>query len=72
MKKFILTTIDIYQKIIAVVLFNLGLKGDCRFSPTCSEYAKISIKEKGVIKGTQLAITRLLKCQPFYNSKQYV
>ena len=72
MKKIFLTTIDIYQKTIAVALFNLGLKGNCRFSPTCSEYAKIAIKEKGIIKGTRLAIFRLLKCQPFYNNKQYV
>ncbi len=66
MKKIILTLINFYQKIIAVALFNLGLKGSCRFYPTCSEYAKISIKEKGIIEGGKMAVIRLLKCQPFY------
>jgi putative membrane protein insertion efficiency factor len=66
MNKFITVTINIYQKTIAVVLFNLGLKGNCRFSPTCSEYAKNSISEKGILKGSYLSAIRLLKCQPFY------
>jgi putative membrane protein insertion efficiency factor len=66
MKKIITSAISIYQKTIAVILFNLGLKGDCRFSPTCSEYAKLSISEKGILKGSYLSVVRLLKCQPFY------
>jgi hypothetical protein len=69
MKKLLLTIISIYQATIAVVLFNLGLKGGCRFSPTCSEYAKKSIAEKGVLNGGKLAIIRIAKCQPFYNGK---
>jgi hypothetical protein len=66
MKKIILLIISLYQRTIAVVLFNLGLKGDCRFSPTCSEYAKLSISQKGILKGSCLSIVRVLKCQPFY------
>jgi hypothetical protein len=69
MKKISLFLITIYQKTIAVALFSLGLKGDCRFSPTCSEYAKLTISEKGLFKGGYLSIIRLLKCQPFYNGK---
>jgi putative membrane protein insertion efficiency factor len=66
MKKIILLIISLYQRTIAVVLFNLGLKGDCRFSPTCSEYAKLSISRKGILKGSYLSAVRVLKCQPFY------
>jgi putative membrane protein insertion efficiency factor len=69
MKKITLFLITVYQKTIAVGLFNLGLKGDCRFSPTCSEYAKLTISEKGLFRGGYLSIVRLLKCQPFYNGK---
>jgi len=69
MKKIVLFLITIYQKTIAVSLLSLGLKGDCRFSPTCSEYAKLTISEKGLFKGGYLSIARLLKCQPFYNGK---
>lgn len=66
MKKIILLIISLYQRTIAVVLFNLGLKGDCRFSPTCSEYAKLSVSQKGILKGSYLSMVRVLKCQPFY------
>jgi hypothetical protein len=66
MKKIILLIISLYQRTIAVMLFNLGLKGDCRFSPTCSEYAKLSVSQKGILKGSYLSIARVLKCQPFY------
>jgi hypothetical protein len=69
MKKIILFTINIYQRTIAVLLFNLGLKGDCRFSPTCSEYVKLSISQKGILKGSYLAVIRVLKCQPFYKGE---
>ncbi|HUD09913.1 MAG TPA: membrane protein insertion efficiency factor YidD [Patescibacteria group bacterium] len=69
MKKLTLFLISAYQRTIAVLLFNLGLKGNCRFSPTCSEYAKLSISQNGLAKGSYLAMIRLLKCQPFYNGK---
>jgi len=71
MKKIVLLTISFYQKILAVILFNLGLKGNCRFSPTCSEYAKKTISQKGIIKGTYLSFIRVLKCQPFYKINTY-
>jgi len=66
MNKLIIMAINIYQRTIAVALFNLGLKGNCRFSPTCSEYVKLSIFQKGIFKGSYLSAVRLLKCQPFY------
>ena len=66
MKKMLIQILNFYQKIIAVILLNLGLKGNCRFSPTCSEYAKISISQKGIIKGGYQSLIRILKCQPFY------
>ena len=36
----------------------------CRYLPTCSNYALQAIKEFGVIKGTYLAIKRILRCNP--------
>ena len=38
----------------------------CRFSPTCSEYAYISICRFGVLKGIYLSVRRILKCHPFH------
>jgi hypothetical protein len=67
MKKIILLFINIYKNFFAYVIKSIvGVNNCCRFSPTCSEYAKISIKEKGVLKGSGLSMLRLLKCQPFY------
>ena len=36
----------------------------CRFIPTCSEYAKEAILTYGSIKGVFLAMKRILKCRP--------
>ncbi|MBQ3123936.1 MAG: membrane protein insertion efficiency factor YidD [Clostridia bacterium] len=37
----------------------------CRFTPTCSQYALEAIEKYGAIKGTYLAIKRILRCRPF-------
>lgn len=38
----------------------------CRFYPTCSAYAIEAIQKKGPVKGTWLAIKRIVKCHPFH------
>lgn len=37
----------------------------CRFSPTCSEYAREAILKYGLLTGSRLALRRLLRCHPF-------
>lgn len=37
----------------------------CIYTPTCSEYAMEAIEKHGVIKGTGLAVWRVLRCNPF-------
>ena len=37
----------------------------CRYTPTCSNYAKEAITEYGSIKGTYLSIKRICRCNPF-------
>ncbi|MFL6373139.1 MAG: membrane protein insertion efficiency factor YidD [Pyrinomonadaceae bacterium] len=37
----------------------------CRFEPTCSEYAKQAVEKLGVIRGSWMAVKRILRCQPF-------
>ena len=44
----------------------LGPRGVCRFTPTCSEYARQAITKYGALKGTYLSLVRLLKCHPFH------
>ncbi|HWC78190.1 MAG TPA: membrane protein insertion efficiency factor YidD [Blastocatellia bacterium] len=38
----------------------------CRFTPTCSEYAVEAIGEYGALRGSYMALRRLLKCHPFH------
>ncbi len=45
---------------------NLGLSsGGCRFTPTCSLYAKQAIQKHGILLGGWYAIVRLLQCHPW-------
>ncbi len=37
----------------------------CRFHPTCSEYAAQAVLTHGVVRGSFLAVWRLMRCQPF-------
>ena len=49
-----------YQLIISPLLGS-----NCRFMPTCSEYAMESFKSYGLIKGFFLTIKRIGKCHPW-------
>lgn len=70
MKFILISFITGYQRIISPLMKQvLGIKDMCRYSPTCSEYAKQVIIQYGAFKGTHLAVRRLLTCQPF--SKSY-
>lgn len=42
------------------------LGSNCRYVPTCSEYAYEAISRYGAWKGTGMAIRRLLRCHPFH------
>ncbi|NLZ71968.1 MAG: membrane protein insertion efficiency factor YidD [Clostridiaceae bacterium] len=37
----------------------------CKYYPTCSEYAIGAIQNWGFLRGTLLAIWRILRCNPF-------
>ena len=38
----------------------------CRFYPTCSAYALEAVEKYGALKGSWLALKRILKCHPFH------
>ena len=40
----------------------------CRFTPTCSEYAKEALRKHGPLKGLYLAVRRILRCHPWGGS----
>ncbi|NLM65437.1 MAG: membrane protein insertion efficiency factor YidD [Firmicutes bacterium] len=56
-----LFVISLYRKFVSPLK-----KGPtCRFVPTCSEYAFEAIRLHGALKGTYLAVRRVLRCHPF-------
>ncbi len=66
MKKCFLAMIRFYQKSISPYR-----SACCRFTPTCSEYARQAITKYGAAKGGWLALRRLLRCHPFYKGDHY-
>jgi len=60
MKRFLIALIRGYKKYISPHLGN-----NCRFLPTCSEYAMQALQIHGVVKGLLLSLWRFLRCNPF-------
>jgi putative membrane protein insertion efficiency factor len=60
-KLIIMVLIRGYQLIVSPVLGPA-----CRFYPSCSQYASLAINRYGVVKGSYMAIRRLLRCHPFH------
>jgi putative membrane protein insertion efficiency factor len=61
--------IRIYQLTISPALAAaLGPPARCRFTPSCSEYAREAIRLHGAIRGGCLAARRLGRCHPWGES----
>ena len=39
--------------------------GNCKYHPSCSQYALDAVREYGLVRGTALAGWRLLRCNPW-------
>ena len=52
--------IKIYQ-----FIFSPLIGKNCRYIPTCSEYAVESLKLHGLLRGLFFSIKRIFKCHPF-------
>lgn len=61
MKKTIITLLRAYQCLISPLLGNR-----CRFHPSCSQYVRDAIEQRGVFKGLWLGCLRLTKCGPWH------
>ena len=44
------------------------LGGNCRFQPTCSDYAIQALEHHGVLRGSWLAAKRISRCHPWGGS----
>ena len=52
--------IRLYQRVISPLF-----PRRCKYEPTCSAYAAQAIREFGILRGSVLAVWRLLRCNPF-------
>ena len=61
MRYLFLLPIRLYQWLISPLLGS-----NCRFQPTCSQYAYDAIKTHGALKGLKLGAKRIGKCHPWH------
>lgn len=60
MKRVLVALVKAYQRILSPYL-----RPCCRFTPSCSRYAIEALEKHGALRGTGLAIWRVLRCNPF-------
>lgn len=53
--------LELYKRYVSPLL-----PPSCRFTPTCSEYARLALLKHGFVQGSALATGRLLRCHPFH------
>lgn len=61
MRYLLLAIIKFYQLFITPLLGS-----NCRFNPTCSQYAYDAVKEHDFFTGLSLSIKRIGKCHPWH------
>lgn len=61
MARILISMIKTYQ-----VLLSPFFGQQCRFYPTCSQYALETINKHGAIVGSYYAVRRLLRCHPWH------
>lgn len=61
MKKVLIGCVRFYRKYISPLK-----RPCCIYVPTCSQYAIEALEKYGAVKGSYLAIRRILRCHPFH------
>jgi putative membrane protein insertion efficiency factor len=52
--------IGAYQRVLSPLL-----GANCRFHPSCSQYAKDAVLKHGILRGAFLAAQRIVRCNPW-------
>lgn len=58
----LIAPIRAYQRFISPLL-----PAACIYTPTCSQYAVEAISKHGVVRGSWLALRRIVRCNPFHD-----
>jgi uncharacterized protein len=57
--RFAVMLIRLYQRLASPLL-----RANCRFAPSCSEYACEALVRHGIVRGLALAARRIARCHP--------
>ncbi|MCK4302026.1 MAG: membrane protein insertion efficiency factor YidD [candidate division Zixibacteria bacterium] len=59
-----------YTLIVVIYLYRYTLSpifgNACRYWPTCSHYAEEALRKHGALRGSVMAVKRLLRCHPWH------
>ncbi len=67
MASMLIAIVRLYRALLSPILpFN-----QCRYIPTCSEYAIEALEKYGAIKGGLLGARRILRCHPYAKTFGY-
>jgi putative membrane protein insertion efficiency factor len=59
----VVTGIHVYQATLSPLYARMGVR--CRFTPTCSQYGDVCVRQFGAVRGAWLAFKRVLRCGPW-------
>jgi hypothetical protein len=54
----------VHKRILSPLL-NVLAPTQCKYLPTCSEYAYVAVVRHGWLRGGSLAVRRVARCHPF-------
>jgi hypothetical protein len=60
MKWILIRMIRWYQRHLSPIL-----GANCKYLPTCSQYAIEAVERHGAVKGSLMALWRIIRCNPF-------
>ena len=67
--------IFIYPFVVIIKIYQIFVSpffpATCKFSPSCSEYTKLSLMKHGLFKGLKLSLKRIIKCHPIRKDSGY-
>lgn len=63
MRRLLVALIRFYRAAVSPLL-----PSACRYVPTCSEYAETAVERFGAVRGSWMALGRVLRCHPFGGS----